>query len=173
MEPERRPNLRVGDAEREDTLERLRAAHAEGRLDADEFYGRLDEAYRSRTYADLDALVVDLPPAGLTRFPPPAGRHPVAPATGSTAYPRAARAAAAGGGFLASLPAPLRAAWIAWATAVTINVIIWVAVSAGNGVAYFWPIWVAGPWGAILAGSTVMWRMNRGDPGPPGIGRGS
>lgn len=171
MDPERRPELRVGDTEREDTLERLRTAHAEGRLDADEFYGRLDEAYRARTYADLDALVIDLPAAGLTRFPPPASR-PAASRAG--AYPPAPRTAPSAGGFLASLPAPLRAAWIAWATAVTINLIIWVAVAAGSGDApYFWPIWVAGPWGVLLAGSTALWRVNRGDTGAPSIGRGS
>lgn len=171
MEPERRPNLRIGDAEREETLERLRSAHAEGRLDADEFYGRLDQAYGAKTYADLDALVLDLPASGL--IPPPARRSPPAPATGSTARLPAPSPPPSAGGFRASLPLPLRAAWITWATAVMINVIIWVAVTASSGDApHFWPIWVAGPWGALLAGSTALWWVNRGNPGPPKIGRG-
>ncbi len=163
MNPERRPDLRVSDAERESTLERLRDAHAEGRLDADEFYGRLDAVYEARTYADLDALVGDLPAAGPTRF---AARRPGSDPQVTPPTARVTRRPEAGS--LSSMPAPLRVAWLTWATAVLINVIIWTAVSLGNGsLEYFWPIWVAGPWGAVLLGSTALWRINRGDGGRP------
>jgi hypothetical protein len=45
----------------------------------------------------------------------------------------------------------MRVLWTIWACAVSINLVIWVLVSLGNGNAeYFWPMWVAGPWGAVL-----------------------
>ncbi|MFF4389298.1 MULTISPECIES: DUF1707 SHOCT-like domain-containing protein [unclassified Streptomyces] len=59
------PELRASDADRDRVVERLRDAVAEGRLDMDEFEERLDAAYKSRTYAELEPLTRDLPaPAG-------------------------------------------------------------------------------------------------------------
>ncbi len=55
------PDLRVGDSEREETGEQLRRAHAEGRLDAEEFQQRIERCYKAKTVGDLRALVVDLP----------------------------------------------------------------------------------------------------------------
>ena len=62
-------DIRAGDADRERTAERLRHAHAEGRLDLDEFQQRLDRCYESKTFGELDSLVRDLPrqPAGENR----------------------------------------------------------------------------------------------------------
>jgi hypothetical protein len=54
-------SLRVGDAERDAVSEILRQRHLEGRLDAEEFHERLDRCLTARTYADLDALIADLP----------------------------------------------------------------------------------------------------------------
>lgn len=54
-------SLRAGDAEREAVAEILRREHVNGRLDVIEFQERLDRAFGSKTYADLDALVADLP----------------------------------------------------------------------------------------------------------------
>lgn len=163
MDPERRPDLRVGDAEREVTLERLRDGHAEGRLDADEFYGRLDAVYTARTFADLDALVADLPAAGVTRYPPPPPRRTVAPPR-TDGRGLAAVATPATGGLLASMPPALRRIWLTWATAVMINVVVWTAVSLSSdeGLVYFWPVWVAGPWGVINLGLTANWWLGRG-----------
>jgi hypothetical protein len=56
-----RPDLRVGDAERDETAKQLREHWALGRLDADELESRLETAYRAMTHGDLDALVADLP----------------------------------------------------------------------------------------------------------------
>jgi hypothetical protein len=53
--------LRVSDAEREATAETLRTEHVNGRLDVAEFQERLERCLAAKTYADLDALVVDLP----------------------------------------------------------------------------------------------------------------
>jgi hypothetical protein len=53
--------LRVGDSERETVAEILRQQHLDGRLDADEFQERLERCLTAKTYAELDALVADLP----------------------------------------------------------------------------------------------------------------
>ncbi|MGW6982861.1 DUF1707 SHOCT-like domain-containing protein [Streptomyces sp. NPDC054932] len=59
------PELRASDADRDRVVERLRDAVAEGRLDMEEFEERLEAAYKSRTYAELEPLTRDLPaPAG-------------------------------------------------------------------------------------------------------------
>lgn len=65
--------------------ERLRVAAGDGRIDLDELDERLALAYAARRYADLDALVADLPGAGVAR--PPAS-DVVAP--GATSRVRAA-----------------------------------------------------------------------------------
>jgi hypothetical protein len=55
------PDLRAADADREATAERLRASHAEGRLDTDELQQRLERCYAAKTLGELKALVTDLP----------------------------------------------------------------------------------------------------------------
>ncbi|MGW7415769.1 DUF1707 SHOCT-like domain-containing protein [Streptomyces sp. NPDC054863] len=55
------PELRASDADRERIAEVLRDAVAEGRLDMEEFDERLGAAYTSRTQAELQLLVRDLP----------------------------------------------------------------------------------------------------------------
>ncbi len=59
----RRYSLRASDSDREDVAERVRAASGEGRLLAGELEQRLEVAFHTRTYGELDALVVDLPAA--------------------------------------------------------------------------------------------------------------
>jgi hypothetical protein len=52
--------------------------------------------------------------------------------------------------------------WTIWACAVSVNLVVWVLVSISNSNAeYFWPAWVAGPWGAVLLAITVMRRQLR------------
>ncbi|MFF7246133.1 DUF1707 and DUF4870 domain-containing protein [Embleya sp. NPDC008237] len=73
-------HMRVGDADRERTIEHLKHAYGEGRLNADEFEERVASALAGRTRADLEALLDDLlmpmpgPPAmpmhGMTPGPP-------------------------------------------------------------------------------------------------------
>jgi len=55
------PELRVADDDRDRTVEQLRAAAAEGRLDPDELEERVSRALTARTQSDLDALLRDLP----------------------------------------------------------------------------------------------------------------
>jgi Domain of unknown function (DUF1707) len=61
--------LRVGDAEREAAGEILRRQHVDGRIDRDEFQERLERSLSAKTYADLDALLADLPVQARERRP--------------------------------------------------------------------------------------------------------
>ena len=60
-------DLRCGHEDREAVAERLRVAAGDGRIDLDELDERLALAYAARCYADLDALVTDLPGAAVAR----------------------------------------------------------------------------------------------------------
>lgn len=68
------PEPLVSDADRDDVVERLRAACGEGRLSLDEFADRVGDVYRARTAADLVPLTADLP------VPAPAPAEPEPPA---------------------------------------------------------------------------------------------
>jgi hypothetical protein len=56
-----RAALRASDADRERVAERLREALTEGRLLTHEFEQRLGTSFSARTYAELDAVLADLP----------------------------------------------------------------------------------------------------------------
>jgi hypothetical protein len=155
MEPERRPDLRASDVDRERVLARLRDAHAEGRLDQDDFYERLDAVYQARTYGELDVVTRDLPPVTTRPTTPPRPAPRPAPAPVPARASKSERA--------------LRAMWLTWLTVVLINVVIWASVSAGTGeLHYFWPIWVAGPWGGVLLALTVVSYITRRPDDRPG-----
>jgi hypothetical protein len=122
-----RDELRVADSDREKVAERLRQALEEGRLDLNEYDERLGRAYASKTYGDLDGLVTDLP------APPSATPH----------YPAAVRHW-------------LAAQWRPWLYVVSICVAIWVLTAIVSvSLPYFWPFWVAVPWGVVLLVRTV------------------
>ena len=58
----------------------------------------------------------------------------------------------------------LRVLWITWLAVVSVNVVVWALVSGTGGhLAYPWPAWVAGPYGAALfavsAGVTLFRRI--------------
>ena len=55
------PALRVSDSDRELTLERLRDALAEGRIDAADFDARTDRTLQARTAGELAEVTADLP----------------------------------------------------------------------------------------------------------------
>ncbi len=67
------PNLRVGDAERNEVADALSQHYSDGRLDAAELKERLDRAMEAKTRADLGGLLADLPL--LTTAPPPRARR--------------------------------------------------------------------------------------------------
>jgi hypothetical protein len=66
----RHGRLRASHADRDRTVNELKAAFVQGRLAQDELELRLGQALTSRTYADLSAVTADLP-AGLVLVPPP------------------------------------------------------------------------------------------------------
>jgi hypothetical protein len=135
--------MRAGDADREQLLERLRAAHAEGRIDADEFDQRITATLAARTYGELADLVADLPgdapsprpivvPAQRTGPPEPRDRH-------------------------ANDLGPAAATWIG----VTVTMVaIWVVgCVAEGGVVFPWWLLVTTPWGLGLLG---VWMRQQG-----------
>lgn len=54
-------NLRAADADREAAATTLREQHIAGRIDTDELQERIERCYAAKTYAELDALLADLP----------------------------------------------------------------------------------------------------------------
>jgi DUF1707 SHOCT-like domain len=54
-------SLRAADADREAVAETLREQHLAGRIDTDELQERVERCYAAKTYAELDALLADLP----------------------------------------------------------------------------------------------------------------
>lgn len=59
--PQRDPELRASDADRESFGERLRHSHADGRLSTEEFQERIDRCYSATTVGELEQLATDLP----------------------------------------------------------------------------------------------------------------
>ena len=55
------PNMLAATADRERTVDVLKAAFVEGRLSQEEFDSRSTRVMTARTYADLSAIVADLP----------------------------------------------------------------------------------------------------------------
>ncbi|MET8232607.1 DUF1707 domain-containing protein [Micromonospora sp. NPDC005298] len=144
-----RDGMRAADADREAVADRLRVALGEGRLDLHEYDERLQRAYAARTYAELDALLTDLPPVTPTESATLASVDPaVPPSAGPGDRPRPVS-----GGVTARWLAEV---WLPYLRVIAIVVTIWAVTSLVSGeLLYFWPIWVAGPWGAVLAVRTV------------------
>jgi len=128
------PNIRASDADRDRTASLLREHLAAGRLSPEEFTERLDRAFAAKTVGEIDGLLKDLPGIDLYRLPDAA----------LTRHPRQESSPPPHGGHNRAW----RAAWGAWFTVVLICFVVWGI--AGRG--YVWPLWVAGPWGAALAG---------------------
>jgi hypothetical protein len=137
--------MRVSDAERQVAADRLRAAMGEGRLDLLEYDNRLARAYQAVTYADLDQLFTDLPAHGAASSVPVVARP---------AQPAVSRPVPAVRTGFAGLPLAVKILWAVWFGVVLINLTVWLLVSVGNGVAYFWPMWLAVP-GVVLGGVSV------------------
>jgi hypothetical protein len=135
------PTLRIGDADREHAAAALGRHLSVGRLTMAEFETRLDTAYAATTRAELDSVLADLP-AQTRPSPPPPRRVSLAPPPWP---PRA--------------PDASRASWVPWTLTGVICLLIWIATSAAQGHPdYFWPIWVIGPWGALLLVDTAIAR---------------
>jgi len=169
--------MRAADHDRQQVVDRLRSAMADGRLTVDEFVDRMGRAYQAVTYGDLAPLSADLPvgqPDGTAGLAGGAGSL----AGNGTPVPAAVRpAGCARPGVLAGLPSGLRMLWRIWLTAVSVSVVVWVLVGVTSGhLAHPWPLWVAGPWGAVLFAQSVgctqsrRGRASRAAGAPPGNG---
>lgn len=74
--------MRAAHADRERTVDVLKAAYAEGRLTAEEYSQRFDAVHRAQTYGQLSQLVADLPSGPvvapqMVMLPMSAAGHPV------------------------------------------------------------------------------------------------
>lgn len=142
--------MRIGTVEREAVIERLQSALAEGRLDVHEFDERVAQVYVARTAGELVPLTSDLPLA--TSQPTPA----------ATARPARSSAPAPAERHPDGTGRALVWAWRAWALAVSVNLVVWLLVSiTTQDLQYFWPMWVAGPWGVVLLVGTVFRNVDR------------
>ena len=147
------PNIRASDADRDRAASLLREHHAAGRLTAEEFGDRLDRAFAAKTVGEIDALLKDLPGIDLYRLPDAALTRQ--PHQRQASVPRSGRGAGA-----------WRAAWGVWFTVTAVCFVIWGLTSAPG---YVWPLWVAGPWGAVLACSWLTVNAGRSGRGQTGI----
>ncbi|WP_213453177.1 DUF1707 SHOCT-like domain-containing protein [Rhizomonospora bruguierae] len=140
--------MRAGDADRQAVAERLRAALNEGRLELHEYDDRLQRAYAAKTYAELDGLLSDLPAVA------PAERSQVVPA--GAAEPSLEWAPGPDGRYPGAARRWLWTQWNSYFKVITILTVIWlVSGLSGYGLRFYWPVWVAGPWGAVLLWQTV------------------
>lgn len=129
------PEMRASDVDRDRVAAVLREHTAQGRITVDEFNERLEEVYSSKTYGELARVTSDLPDVDMRARP---ARLPATESPKTGLHPG------------------MRAAWAAWAAASAINWVIWLIVSLASGdFIYPWPLWVMGPWGAILLISTL------------------
>ena len=156
-----RQKMRASDADRQEVIERLRAALDEGRLKMEEYIDRMGHASEAVTYGDLAPLYADLPESGAVARPdarPPAPAAPPVPTPIPVVHSRR------------GMPTALKVLWTIWGAAVAVNVVIWFVVSvSAHHLIYLWPVWVAGPWGAILLAVSVgvgQIRRGGGQPGP-------
>jgi hypothetical protein len=141
------PHLRAADADRAAVADVLGQHMSAGRLTVDEYDERLAQAYAAKTYGELERLTADLP----------AARPDARPATQSLA----ATPTTAGQASWVHDPH----SWRSWVTTSLIVLTIWAATSLANWeFLYFWPVWVIGPWGAVLLIQTL---TGRGDDDGP------
>ena len=152
--------MRASDRDRQQVVERLRSALEDGRLTMDEYVNRMEVAYQAATHGDLAPLCADLPASNPANGGPQRSAAATAPA-----------AVVSRAGYLAGLPVVLKVLWTIWLVAVSVNVVVWALVSgAGGHLAYPWPVWVAGPYGAVLfavSAAATLFRRSR----PPVVHR--
>jgi len=141
------PAVRIGDREREQAVAHLGRAFGEGRLDLNEYDERVASACSAETASDLLHLTADLPLAG-PEHQRSSGQH----TSQATGRPSSRRSRAGIGE-----PSWMWRLWGTYASVVTLCVAIWLIVSliGKDGFAYPWPLWVAGPWGALLLFQTI------------------
>ena len=138
------PHLRASDSDRAAVATALGGHMAAGRLTLAEYEERLTQVYATKTFGGLAALTADLPPSPGSRTPSPAPAHRPQPA-----HVGGCGSSSSGWGGDAH-------AWEAWRRTAIIVISIWTITSlAAWELIYFWPLWVLGPWGAVLLARTI------------------
>jgi hypothetical protein len=132
------PEMRASDADRDRVAQALREHCAQGRIAVDELGERLDRVYRARTLGELEAVTGDLPEQDLYELPVPASRQSLPARRTGDLY-----------------RAGLRTGWATYATVNAVCFVIWLIVGVTAGAWYPWWLWVAGPWGAVLAAGQI------------------
>jgi len=158
------PKIRASDDDRERTVALLREHHAAGRLTVEEFNERMDQAYAAKTLGDLDELMTDLPAIDLYRLPDaslPSHYRRQIPGAGSIQAAAGVGGLAWGHGRFSPVWA---AAWGSWFSVTLLCFVIWALSGAG----YLWPLWISGPWGAIMIGRWISGSHPGGGPNHPG-----
>jgi DUF1707 SHOCT-like domain len=157
--------IRASDQDRDRTANLLREHHAVGRLDADEFHDRLDRVFAAKTLGDLEELTADLP--AVDPYPLPTSSLPDH-YRGGGGLPASSVLGAMSRGQGRFSPA-WQAAWGSWFGVSLLVIVIWLL----TGMGYPWPLWVIGPWGAIMAGRWIVGAHPQGHRTPPGVGGGA
>jgi hypothetical protein len=140
------PHLRAADSDRAAVAAALGEHMAAGRLTLAEYDERVTRAYAAKTYGELAELTADLPAPQVRGNGARPARDQAVPA------PRPAPVPATSSGSRGSTAD----AWRAWLTTGLIVTTIWLITSLASGeFHYFWPIWVIGPWGAVLLATTL------------------
>lgn len=143
------PGLRASDADRERVAFALQTAVSEGRLTLAEYDERVAAVYSARTYGELAAITNDLPSAsaGPGRAERSDAWRDRPPAFRRSPPARAVR----------------RSHWGTYLSASLACFVIWACVLlTGGGEQDLWFLWVAGPWGAVLAGREIAAWSRRG-----------
>ncbi|WP_330182480.1 DUF1707 domain-containing protein [Nocardia sp. NBC_01503] len=127
-------NMRASDADREQIVTKLRVAMDDGRINLHEFDERVQQVYAARTYGELTPVLADLPAVRSSRSGPKVAVEP------------------------GMFPTWVKIMWTPWVFVNILCVLIWLA----TGMGYFWPFWVAVPWGlALFIPSTVGYLVNK------------
>jgi hypothetical protein len=124
-----RSHLRISDADRAATAERLRVALDEGRLDLIEYDDRVRSAYAATTYGELEPITADLPAVTV-----PAVKEPAAAVERRKWLNE----------------------WREWLGGAVIMIAIWGTTSLVSGSLHaFWPAIPLGIWAAVLLASAL------------------
>lgn len=152
---EKRLSLRASDDERQEAVDVLKEALDHGRLRMDEYVDRMGLAYEAVTYGELVKLQDDLPAADTVAKRKPGSAPAASSSTTAAVEPHAT-------GFFADQPTAIKVLWTVWATAVSINLMVWLLVGVTTvSFPYPWPIWVAGPAGSALTAVSLGTRQIR------------
>ncbi|MBF6336067.1 DUF1707 domain-containing protein [Nocardia abscessus] len=117
---------RASNAERDAVVGLLGRHMADGRIDLPEYDQRVAQVYATTDRDDLRLVLSDLPELGKEADAPASTRR--------------------------RMPIWQRIEGSTWLAVSVLVLVIWAAISIGVGAfTYFWPMWVIGPWGAVLA----------------------